>query len=566
MIKKRSFLFILALILILPSFLVNGSPNVSSSSANNEPVQKDGKAASKDEVVYATLSATGKMEEIYVVNILDVIKAGTVTDFGAYSHIKNLTNLSEIDQIDDTIRITASEGRFYYQGNTNEQHLPWDIAVSYLLNGKPMQPEDLLGLDGHLQLNITTSANENVDRTFYDNYLLQISLVLDSDIFSKIQATDASIANVGKNQQYTFTVLPEQDGNFTIEADVIDFEMRSIEIDAIPFSMSIDFPDIDDMTDDIQSLTDAIKMINDGVFELKNGVSELNSGVRSLRKGSAEYKNGIKEINQGSSELVEASATINTALKTVSDISNSDLTEIDLGDLNLLPEDLSELSARLNEVSGEIALLRENYSSAYGALDEVIRTIPDYTITENEIEELYNSGADSNTIDKLVETYSAAASTRRTYEDVSESFKAFDTPLKKMLDYSDELSNFIVNELHPLLETMDVVASFTKVSDGMSVFANGYEEFHEGLVSYTEGVAMLTSSYNEIHSGIVQLSDGTEELEDGVGELHKGTDQLNHSTSDLPDHLKEEIDLLMADYDSSDFDPVSFISGKTITS
>ncbi|MCD8501758.1 MAG: YhgE/Pip domain-containing protein, partial [Bacillaceae bacterium] len=126
------------------------------------------------------------MEEIYVVNILDVISSGTVTDFGAYSHVKNLTNLSGIDQIDDTIRITASEGRFYYQGNTNEQYLPWDIEVSYLLNGKPMKPEDLLGLDGHLQLNITTSANENVDRTFYDNYLLQISLVLDSDIFSKI--------------------------------------------------------------------------------------------------------------------------------------------------------------------------------------------------------------------------------------------------------------------------------------------------------------------------------------------------------------------------------------------
>src|SRR5699024_11870435 len=57
-----------------------------------------GKISSKDEVVYATLSATGDEQEIYVVNTLDVTKEGKIVDYGSYSSIKNLTNLSDIEQ------------------------------------------------------------------------------------------------------------------------------------------------------------------------------------------------------------------------------------------------------------------------------------------------------------------------------------------------------------------------------------------------------------------------------------------------------------------------------------
>ncbi len=97
--------------------------------------------------------------------------------------------------------------------------------------------------------------------------------------------------------------MPEQAEELNIKADVVDFELQGMEIAAIPQSMSIDAPDMDDMTGEMKTLTDAIKEISNGVGELNNGVSDLNSGVVNLRDGSGEYEKGISDIDGASNGL-----------------------------------------------------------------------------------------------------------------------------------------------------------------------------------------------------------------------------------------------------------------------
>lgn len=65
------------------------SQNCNSSTSSEEEVQGAGVVSAKDEVVYARLGATGDKQEIYVVNVLDVEQAGTITDYGTYSSLKN---------------------------------------------------------------------------------------------------------------------------------------------------------------------------------------------------------------------------------------------------------------------------------------------------------------------------------------------------------------------------------------------------------------------------------------------------------------------------------------------
>src|SRR5699024_5462931 len=74
--------------------------------------------------------------------------------------------------------------------------------------------------------------------------------------------------------------------------------------------------------------------------------------------------------------------------------------------------------------------------------------------------------------------------------------------------------------------------------------------------------SQLASSYQDMDDGIGELSKGTKTLEDGVGELHNGTTKLHQSTRDLPDQMTEEIDEMIADYDKSDFEAISFVSNK----
>ena len=63
--------------------------------------------------------------------------------------------------------------------------------------------------------------------------------------------------------------MPEQEAELSLTADVVDFELEGIDISAVPSSMSIDAPNIDEMSGEMDSLTDAIEEVNNGVGQLK---------------------------------------------------------------------------------------------------------------------------------------------------------------------------------------------------------------------------------------------------------------------------------------------------------
>ncbi|MED4018260.1 YhgE/Pip domain-containing protein [Sutcliffiella cohnii] len=565
--RKRLLFSILVIMLFLPSFLVEAAPE-SRSTKSVKAENANGAVASKDEVIYATLNANGKLNEIYVVNILEVLRQGTITDYGNYNSIKNLTDLSEIIQEDDAIVLEAPKGKFYYQGNMdNTNELPWDVTISYFLDGEEMQPSELLGTEGRIKIDISTTANDGVDLAFYENYILQISLVLSPDIFSDIQAPDGMIANAGKNKQVTFTGLPEQKGNFVVEADVVDFEMESIEISAVPYSMAFDV-EVDGLTDDIQTLSEAIEDIHHGVSSLHSGVSDLNKGVKSLRDGSTQYQNGVNEISGASSQLVNGSAEINKTLADISSSISNGLGEIDLGDWDVsdledVPGSLKQVAQSLNGIADVLDSLAKNYSAALTELDSVMNSIPTYSISEEDIQSLYESGANKEVVDRLVETYRASLAAVENYRNIRESFNENEATLKELRNNLREWSNGLTtlsSELEKALENMDAVDYITQLEQGMATFAASYEEFHKGLVSYTNGVSQLASSYKQIHSGIVGVANGTGELEVGVGELKDGTRKLFEATNDMPEQMREEIDKMMADFDKSDFEAVSFVS------
>ena len=61
-------------------------------------------------MVYANLSATGQVEQAYVVNSFDLKESSTVVDYGAYDSVENLTNLQPIEQAGEEITFTGEAG------------------------------------------------------------------------------------------------------------------------------------------------------------------------------------------------------------------------------------------------------------------------------------------------------------------------------------------------------------------------------------------------------------------------------------------------------------------------
>lgn len=553
--KKKLLYAALAGMIFLPSFLGNASGVLAEDQKN---------VRSKEEVVYATLKANGDLGPIYVVNTLEVAKAGEILDFGNYKTVKNLTDRTELQQEGErVVADVEQEGKFYYQGDLEEgTELPWDVTVTYLLDGRKMDPADLAGETGHVEIQVETKANKSVDNDFYENYLLQVSLTL-PNTYQNIEASAGGMqANVGKNKQITFTVMPGKEEQLIVEADVENFEFNGVEIAAVPSSLPIDTTGTEGMTDDMAELSDAIGQLNDGVSDLQDGVSQLNDGARKLRDGSGTYKNGINQLNGSSSELVGASASIKEALGTINRELSGGAADVDLSSLTQLPAGLRELAKGMNDTADGLVALQKNYGAAYAALDGAITEIPAGELSEAEIASLYESGADPAVVDKLAANYAAAQKVKGTYAQVREAFAAVEPTLTQVDGAVRGMSGTlttIADELSASLKETDL-SGFAELVKGMDTLAANYNQFHSGLVSYTNGVGELSTSYSQLHSGLIGLTDGTSELSSGVDELSNGTEELHSETKDLPEKMQAEIDKMIQEFDKSDFKPVSFVS------
>ena len=519
----------------------------------------------KNEVVYATLSAVGAVEGVYAVNEFEVSQPGSVTDYGSYASTVNLTDTQQLSPANGGVSFEADADSFYYQGNMGTVNLPWMLNIGYSLDGAALPTEELAGKSGLLEITLTTSQNQAVDPVFYEHYVLQISITMDSSTFEDIDSPGATIASAGANTIAVFSILPKKDADIRLTAQVRDFEMEGITLSALPFSMDMDLPDTDEMVDDFRSLADAISDMNDGVRKLYNGTSDLYDGALELSDGSAEIRDGLTELDDNSDDLSDGSSQIRSALKEIASGLNSSSGDMDLSSLSELPEGLSQLAQGLDGVAGGMTELNTNFAAAYAALDNAMEDIPDASISQDELQSLYGQTDPSQhaLLDQLTGYYSAALTAKGTYDHVKAAFDAVGTTLDTLKGSITTISGTLASissQIGSALSSSDMMAQLEELKSGMSELADKYSEFHHGLVAYLDGVSELASGYEEFDTGIMDFSEGVGDLKDGVGELYDGTKELNDEVSDMPDTVQTEIDDMLSDYTDTDFTPVSFTS------
>ncbi|GGP12963.1 YhgE/Pip domain-containing protein [Oceanobacillus neutriphilus] len=547
----------LALALFFIPFL-----NTAVLAASSEEKNEEGEIKEKNEVIYANLETGGALENIYVVNAFELNKTGMIEDFGNYESVKNLTDTSEIKQDGDTVRMEATADNFYYQGNISKE-LPWKFTIEYYLDGEKVDPKTVIGESGQVEIEIKVEENGDTGADFFDNYMLQISQPLNTDHFYNIEAENATLANAGKNKQIAFTVMPGEEETLTIHADTDQFELDGMEISALPSSVSVDGPDTDALTEEFQSLTDAIGEIDQGVGELGDGIRAFSGGLTDLENGSSQFQNGLNELNNSSAELTGASAEINNAFQRIQE-EVGQITGIDgVDQLSSMTEAASDMAAGMETLADEIDTLTTGYGDAKEALRTAMDQIPEATLTEEDFQALYDSEIDSEIIDELAGTYEAAQSALAVYNESAESFEAVEPALSEFQNSASEISGSIrsfADEIEQSVGQIDIDEGLDEFITSVNTMADNYNQFHEGLIGYTNGVDELSTSYSDIHNGISESATGSNELASGADELQSGTSQLYDATQNIPDEMQEEIDKMISQYDKSDYDPVSFVS------
>lgn len=526
----------------------------------------------KSEVVYASLAASGAPEAVYVVNRFDVEQAGVVVDYGGYAAVQNLTNQTELAHQGDAVTFEADAGTMYYQGDAASTTLPWDVTIAYELDGKPVSADDLAGATGDLSIHVTTARNALVDPAFYDSFMMQVTFTLPGDVASNVAAEGATVAAAGEDSTVAFTVLPGHDGDFTLTAQVRDFEMPGAQFAALPYSSVVEVPDTDEMVGGMTSLSDAVSALAKGTASLASGVDGLTSGAKSLSSGASAFGQGLSQLSGSSSALVSASSEIKAALATIaSGLENADLSQLE--QLKQLPGGLSQLADGLAKTREGAAAAQQGYAQALPALETAIAGIPQASLTEQQIGSLIAlAGTSQNpddlaTANQLVANYQAAQAVKATYGATK---PAFDGAGQALAAFAADDGVLAQQEaaLRSMASSLDAAVGagqldqLAQLAGGLAQLSGQYGSFHDGLVQYASGLSALASNYNRLESGTAQLASGTGQLAGGAGELSSGMGQLNASTSVLPETMKEQIAQMTAEYDFPEFQPVSFMSSQ----
>lgn len=524
----------------------------------------------KTEVVYVSLDATGAARSASVVNMFDVESGGQVVDFGPYDDVLSLSEDKPLSREGQATSFSVGEGTFLYQGNVSQPVIPWNISLSYELDGRSVSADEVAGAEGEVVIHLKTGRNEDADRAFYDSYMLQATFTLPAGTCSDVVAEQATLAMSGEDRTVAFTVLPSHDGDFTMKMNAKDFTLPAAQIVALPYTSVIEMPSADGMVDGVSELGDAVSRLASGAAQLDAGSSEFASGVGDFAAGSAQFGEGLGTLAASSDQLTEASAQVDAAFTAVSEaLGQIDLSQVD--ELAKLPGLMRNLADALDAVAGTASEVSGAYSAAYGELAGSMDAIPDGTANDDQIEAIRqladttDDTADDETVETLVSTYRAAQSARQTFAEHRDAFDAAKRNLEATAQLSSGMSEaarllrVIADELDASIEAGGL-EDLKSLLGGVGELAQGYGLFHQGLVSYTDGVKALASNYAQMNAGAQELSAGAGRLAQGVSAYSGGVSQLNAATIDLPQTMKDQIASMMADYDFPAFEPRSFAS------
>ncbi len=492
-------------------------------------------AGTKDEVVYANLSPNGTPHDVYVVNILNIGKSGKVIDYGDYSKVSNLTDTTEIENRNGEITVESDPGVFYYEGYGEDQEMPWIISIGYGLDGKNISTDELAGVSGSLEIRVQTRENKNADPEYFENYMLQISVPMNMDLCSDIDSGGGTTALSGNTTLVNYTVLPGTDGDFSLTADVNDFEMDSISISGIPFSMDFD---LDELTSEFDQLISGVAQLDSGMNSLNGGIQQMSSGLDKAGKGSSSINKNLQKINSGTASLSQGSKDINNALAYMTSILS---TSGESGDISDLIDGLEEISMQLdNSSKGMNAMI-----STLDGLAQATGTYPAAGIG------IILADPDLSTdpaVLAVVDYVSGAATFIGTYNAMSPSLSAISGGMTTMSGIVDQMAT----ELKPLKD-------LNKLQAGLAELSNEYAVFNKGLQSYLGGVGAITGYYGKFNSGMKQSAFGADQLAAGSSRLSSGMNTFNSSVQGIPDQINEKMTGILGD---GDYTPKSFVSDK----
>lgn len=548
--------------------------------------------AEKEETVYGILNADGSVDHLIVSNWLKNFQnADSLTVSSGLSDITNVNGKETFTEgADGTITWAANGNDIYYQGNTTKE-LPVSMNVTYYLDDKEIQPEDLKGKSGKVRIryqykNLTENTvtvdgkNEKVCTPF----AVITGMILPTDTFSNISTEHAEVVSDGSNQIVVGCAFPgiqkslgiSDDDLKDISEDLTIPDYFEITADAENFSMGMtltmvtsqlfaemkdDIDDaldeLDDLSDDMNELQDGSTELVDGTRELYDGSGDLNDGAKELDDGVKDLKSGVKDLNDGAKKLNDGAGDLKDGTKDLTDGAG----ELKSGasDLNRGASDLKSgtksLKEGLDTLNDKSADLTEGINSLKTGVDQYTTGISSLKSGADTLQAAYEGDQGA------VAGAKALADGAKTLHDTVSNFSLDASGLNIDVDF--DMSNLVdtsaiqeectkaaaaylkENNIDPATkEGQAVVKAFTAgstagttavstaITKAVSTQKDAITKNVSGQIKKQIGET-LSATMAQLGTATKQLSEGAASLSTGLQQLYAGTKQLSAGITKL---------------------------------
>ena len=495
----------------------------------------DGVTATYDEAYYAMTDYYGNLTDGSVVKSYRTNGISTLTDYGDYDEVINLTDGTEPTRTDGKTVFQLDEsnlpGTFYFEGKTAKpfEQLPWTLSVSYTLNGVPTKAEDLAGKTGVVEINLDAVPNETASEYARNNYTLEAMAVFNQDDILSLEAPGAQVQLIGNLRAVLFIGLPGEECHYTIRVGSNDFSFGGMTFLMVPATLSQleEITKLSERKDDLEenynklsgsmdSLLDAMAAMTGSLNASANGLDQLNqarnifssgkntiySGTDALRADLSNLADVLEpvesQITALSKTITSSKATLNSMVDTVSTLRK------DLVDVEDALEDLEDGKGDLQAVLDSMGSLRRSLKKLQDALGGTVKDTTaeiDKTIDANQ-----NIG--SITVAKVKKAYSAYVAADR------QSF------YQTLLELNGSSSAEAAATAKQLAETQTQLAGLKQQLDSTQAKRQQLAEQLEEIKKQDPDLKSETAQ--KVQAGIAKCDAAITKLEGGIQQIEAG--------------------------------------------
>ena len=524
------------------------------------PVLAGQASVAVDENMYVNLDYYGNVDRVNVVKGCDLNGQTTITDYGDYTAVTNMSDYTEpvIEGNKVTWNVSPDyKGRFYYKGELDAKKvaLPWNFDVSYKLNGVPKNADELAGASGLIEIHIDAKFNDSaeVNEYYKNNFVLAVAVMLDTNDCYSLEADGAQKQTIGSNSAVVFTALPGEDGDFTVRIGTDSFETSGVFMAMTPLTGSdlehvIDLKDAkdtwkesgDEMHDSMQQMALSVEAMRDGINSLQNGMNSAESARQTWSGAKDSILEGndraIETLSAVSDQLEAMIPHIETA-KEAADTAHDSLGDIvdtvrEMQDpLNKLhsalkgvksgSEDMASAVPSLNTLMQQIitldATLQANeqiYVTSRASIGVSLQDVDDDYYIDMDVD-LYDDRTASPSDSSGIAMYSSAGSSAAAVAGLPMDMVTLQSVLgqkTQKLQILAAASNKLASEMSSLLDDVADTAKYTS-------------ELTDSLEMLTEDTAALYDSMDSYYPDLQAALDDSEEL------MNRTTEALNTSLS-----------------------------------